>query len=63
MRFKYIPNGSNTDQNNSVQTRHEDDSPGLELEFNGPVNTVNIMSSWSINLLTLLLDRLSPLGN
>ena len=28
------------------------------LRFYGPVNTINVMSTWSINLSTLLLDRL-----
>ena len=33
----------------------------FELEFYGAADTVKIMSSWLINLLTLLLGRLSPL--
>ena len=28
------------------------------MEFYGPVNTFKIMSSWSVNLFTLFLDRL-----
>ena len=32
------------------------------LEFLGPVNTVKVISSWSVNLLTLVLVRHSPLS-
>ena len=31
------------------------------LEFKGPVNTVTVMLSWSVYLITLFLDRLSSL--
>ena len=34
----------------------------LWLEFNDPVNTIKVMSSWSVYLTTLFLGRLSPLS-
>ena len=34
----------------------------FELEFYGPFNTVKVMLSQSVNLLTLFLHRLSPLS-
>ena len=33
----------------------------FELEFYSPANTVKVMSSWSVNLLTVFLGRVSPL--
>ena len=35
----------------------------VDLEFNGPVNTIKVMSSRSVNLTTLFLGRLRPLSN
>ena len=32
------------------------------LEFNGPVNTIKDMMSWSVYLTTLFQGRLSPLN-
>ena len=33
------------------------------MQFNGPVNTIKLMSSWSVNLLTLSLAGLDLLSN
>ena len=33
------------------------------LAFNGPVNTIKVMWSWSVYLTTLFPDRLSPLSD
>ena len=33
----------------------------IRFEFYDPVNTVKVMLSWSVNLLTLFLGRLHPL--
>ena len=35
----------------------------LRMEFNGPVNTIKVMSSQSVYLTSLFQSRLSPIGN
>ena len=37
-------------------------SPFIGLELNGPVNTVKVISSPSVKLLTLFLDKFSPVS-
>ena len=34
----------------------------LNLEFHGPVNTVMVISNWSVNLFIFFLGRLSALS-
>ena len=50
-----------TVSNDSASRQGPDPTAKAGLEFNSPVNTVKVMSSWSVYLTTPFLGRFSPL--